>query len=381
MPTRVCIVQPLVPRYRVPVFERLSSTPGFEVELWADLSGHIGSLSGITASERIRLVPAPYREQRGIVWQPSILAAMRQNFDVVLLSWNVRSPHLFLSLALKRRPAVILWGHGFGTHHERFGGWLRRRTASMAEACLFYGPSGLKRAIDSGMSPDRLFVAPNAIDQAPIQLAAERWTDSVRRGEFLKRAGFRGGPLMLFLSRLEPEKRPELAIEALALVRERVPTAQLAFIGDGSCLPSLRQQVSTLGLGDHVQFLGQLHDEDLIAPWALSADVLVHPGALGLTIFHAFGYGLPVVTTDAMHLQMPEVEALEPGQNGLTYRHGDVAALAEACSKLMLDRELRGRLSACARDTVLSKGGRNVASMVAGMVHAIRSVQRSGRIS
>jgi glycosyltransferase involved in cell wall biosynthesis len=369
-----------VPRYRVPVFERLSSTPGLEVEIWADLSGRIGSLSGITASERIHLVHAPYRERRGIVWQPSILGAMRRNFDVVLLSWNVRSPHLFLSLALKRRPAVILWGHGFGTHHERFGGWLRRRTASMAEACLFYGPSGRERAIENGMPPDRLFVAPNAIDQAPIQAAADRWSDPVRRRQFLDKASFGGGPLMLFLSRLEPEKRPELAIEALALVRKRVPTAELAFIGDGSCLPSLKERVNALGLGHHVRFLGQLHDEDLIAPWALSADVLVHPGALGLTIFHAFGYGLPVITTDAMRLQMPEVEALEPGRNGLTYRHGDVADLADACGKVMLDRQLRERLSRCARDTVLSKGGRNVASMVSGMVHAIQSVERPGRV-
>lgn len=368
-----------MPRYRVPVFEHLSSCADLDVEVWADLSGRIGSLSGITTSERIRLVHAPYAERRGIVWQPAILEATRRGFDIVLLSWNVRSPHLFLALARRRRPSIMLWGHGFGTHHERAGGWLRRRTAAMAEGCLFYGPSGRDRAIAGGLRPDRLFVAPNAIDQDPIQAAARRWDDAGRRLECLRRSGFRGGPLMLFLSRLEPEKRPEMAIEALALVRQRVPGTELAFIGDGSQLPSLKARAQAMGLGDHVRFLGAMHEEDQIAPWALSASVLVHPGALGLTIFHAFGYGLPVVTTDAMHLQMPEVEALQPGFNGLTYRHGDVEDLARVCGTVMMDHDLRSRLSASARQTVLAEGGRNVSGMVSGMAHAIRVVAGAPR--
>lgn len=243
----------------------------------------------------------------------------------------------------------------------------------MAEGCLFYGPSGRDRAIEGGLRPDRLFVAPNAIDQGPIQAAADRWRDPERRIEFLRASGFHRGPLLLYLSRLEPEKRPDMAIEALSLVRKRVPDAKLAFIGDGSQRSSLEAQARALGLEDHVRFLGALHEEDRIAPWALSASILVHPGALGLTIFHAFGYGLPVITTDAMELQMPEVEALEPGRNGLTYRHGDVADLARVCSNVVLDRELRSRLSEFARHTVLAEGGRNVAGMVAGMTHAIRS--------
>jgi len=377
MATRVCIVQPLVPRYRGPVFERLSAVPDLSVEVWADLSGRVGSLEGITASDRIKLRHAPYKEHRGIVWQPAMLQAMHGDFDAVMLPWNIRSPHLFIALAKRRRPPVILWGHGFGTHHERLGGWLRRRAASMAEACMFYGPSSRDQAVAKGLPPDQLFVAPNAVDQELIQAAAARWADPQRRLQALHALGFQDGPFMLYMSRLEPEKRPDLAIEALPAIRECVPDAGLVFVGDGSQRPLLEARVRELGLGRHVRFMGAIHDEDRIAPLALSASLLIHPGALGLSIFHAFGYGLPVVTTDATHLQMPETEALEPGRNGLTFRQGDLADLARVCSRILLDQGLRSSLSAAARHTVLAENGRNIPGMVAGIERAIRFVSQS----
>ena len=247
----------------------------------------------------------------------------------------------------------------------------------MAEACLFYGPTSRDRAAAAGLPLDRLFVAPNAVDQDSIQATSARWEDPQDRLRAIRTGEFPSGPFMLFMSRLEPEKRPELAIDALAAIRNRVPSAELVFIGDGSQRPMLEARVRALGLDRHVRFLGAIHEENMIAPWALSASLLIHPGALGLSIFHAFGYGLPVVTTNAMHLQMPETEALEPGRNGLTFREGDLLDLVDVCSRIMLDRNLRSTLSAAARSTVLAEGGRNIASMVAGIERAIRFVSRS----
>ena len=123
-----------------------------------------------------------------------------------------------------------------------------------------------------------------------------------------------------------------------------------------------------------VRFLGSIHEEDRIAPWAVSASLLIHPGALGLSIFHAFGYGLPVVTSNRMSIQMPEVETLEPGINGLVYEHGNVQALAAACKSILIDPSLRKRLGDGARETVLRPGGRNIEGMVDGIMKAISAV-------
>jgi hypothetical protein len=76
-------------------------------------------------------------------------------------------------------------------------------------------------------------------------------------------------------------------------------------------------------------------------------------------------------------IQMPEVESLEPGINGLVYEHGDVIKLATVCRSVLTDHALRKKLSNVALETVLSPGGRNLDGMVNGTMKAIRAV--SGR--
>jgi glycosyltransferase involved in cell wall biosynthesis len=97
----------------------------------------------------------------------------------------------------------------------------------------------------------------------------------------------------------------------------------------------------------------------------------VHPGAIGLSIFHAFGYGLPVVTSDRVEIQMPEFETHRDGINGLLYRHGDAQDLASKLASLLAEDAVRRRMSAAALATVSGSRGRNVEGMVAGFLEAI----------
>ena len=93
----------------------------------------------------------------------------------------------------------------------------------------------------------------------------------------------------------------------------------------------------------------------------------------GLTISRAFGYGLPVVTSDNLGQQMPEPEALEGGINGVWYRQGDVEHLESRIVEIAQNRDLRRRLSEGAKRTVSSEGGRNMPGMIADFVYAIRA--------
>jgi glycosyltransferase involved in cell wall biosynthesis len=228
------------------------------------------------------------------------------------------------------------------------------------------------RCIDSS----KLFVAPNAINQSSILGAISAWNPD-RLQEFCLRQGISNRRTVLFLSRLEPEKRPELAVEALERLRSVHPEILLAFIGDGSSRPILEAMVRDRGLSDSVRFLGAIHDQFHIAPWALSSELLIHPGALDLTILHAFGYGLPVVTTNDKSIQMPEVDALVNGVNGLEYQDGNVGDLVACCSRLLSDSSLRARMSIAATESVTGPGGRNMTSMVDGILAALSFAAKS----
>ena len=119
-----------------------------------------------------------------------------------------------------------------------------------------------------------------------------------------------------------------------------------------------------------MRFLGAVYDEMALAPWFLSADAFCYPANIGLSLLHAFGYGLPVITTDRNELQNPEIEALEPGRNGLVYKHDDLEALASTLERVIVDRPLRESLAAEALVTATQRF--NLRTMVDGIEQAIR---------
>src|SRR5687768_9146744 len=70
-----------------------------------------------------------------------------------------------------------------------------------------------------GFAPERLHVAPNALDQSPILRARAQWLAAPERLATYRRAHNVGAPLILFVSRLKPENWLDVLIEAAALLR------------------------------------------------------------------------------------------------------------------------------------------------------------------
>lgn len=89
------------------------------------------------------------------------------------------------------------------------------------------------------------------------------------------------------------------------------------------------------------------------------------------------GYGLPVVTSDRIETQNPEIEALEHERNGLTYTHGSLDALVEALRRLFTDKPLRERLSAHAHQTATQKY--SITRMADGLENALRFAAERAR--
>jgi glycosyltransferase involved in cell wall biosynthesis len=143
-------------------------------------------------------------------------------------------------------------------------------------------------------------------------------------------------------------------------------------LGDGPERKQLEDRARQRGISQAIQWRGPLYDEDSLAPWFMSSAVLVHPGAVGLTLLHAFGYGLPVVTHDERSQQMPEIAALGDGSNGVLFRQGDVKSLAETLLGVLRAPELRSHLSEAALRTAREEFNTAVmAQRFSEMVHAV----------
>jgi glycosyltransferase involved in cell wall biosynthesis len=378
---RVILQQPALPKYRIPVFRELARRPGI------DLTVVYGSTPGLDNATpdgfEAKYVPL-YRGHifgEPVYWHaPQWDYATREKADALIVTWDLHYAALVPGLlrAKANDVATIAWGHAASKDEIPWQAALRRKVGQLATATLFYNGTIARRHIDAGYDPRRVFVAQNSLDQAPIEQAKRYWLERPGALEaFRQREGIGGCPTILFVSRLDHTRKLELLLQATATLREQIPNIRLVIIGKGDHEPALRREVDALDIAPNVRFVGALYEEAQLAPWFLSATVFAFPNSMGLSLPHAFGSGLPVVTSDRLDAHGPEIESLRHGRNGLLFKDGDVGSLVEMLARVLRDPALARRLSEDALRTVTSE--LTLSNMVDGFEQAIRFCARPAR--
>ena len=146
-------------------------------------------------------------------------------------------------------------------------------------------------------------------------------------------------PVVVYAGRLKKAKRPDHAIRAFKIVKEKFPNAELWVIGDGPFRKDLERTA-----GDGVKFFGGLPNEErrrlLARAW-----VLVNPSVregFGLNVLEANALGTPCVAYDVAGLR----DSIINEKTGLLVKEkGDVEKLAEVIIMILKDETLRTTLS------------------------------------
>ena len=296
-----------------------------------------------------------------------------QSWDAVVMVWNTR--YLSLVPAILRAKMngipVILWGHGYSKRRGFFRDRVRNLVTVFADAVLFYDPLSRAQACGSG-DRENYFVAPNAIDQTPITQQKKNWlADDRNLSEFKKQHNLEDREIVLFVSRIEPKNRLDVLLRGIAKAKSKHPDILLAVIGGGNKeqVDTLRDLARQLDIETNVHFLGSIYEEHEIAPWFLVSKIFCYPSNIGLSLMHAFGYGLPALIGDDFSKCNPEIYAFEPGINGMTFKDGDSDDLAIQICKLFEDADLQQTLGRNAAKTAAETA--TLENMVAGIEEAI----------
>jgi rhamnosyl/mannosyltransferase len=162
-----------------------------------------------------------------------------------------------------------------------------------------------------------------------------------------------GPPTVLFVGQMRHYKGVD---DLLAAMRAVPAPARLRLAGDGPMRARWEALGRSLGLGERVEFLGQVPDEALPALYR-SADVLVLPStsraeAFGMVLLEAMASGLPCVTTE---VGSGTSYVVQDGVTGLVVPPRDPAALASALACLAADPAERARMGAAGRARVLAE--------------------------
>lgn len=170
-------------------------------------------------------------------------------------------------------------------------------------------------------------------------------------------------------------------IDACRLLAERDVAFSCRFIGDGPDRAALTDRIEAAGLADRVTLAGRLTSDEVAVTLAES-DVLVAPSVptrsgkregIPVVLMEAMGSGLPVVASRLSGIP----ELVTDDVDGILVPPGDPAALADALARLAADSDLRGRLGAAGRETVLRDF--DVDRNAATLASRIRSSLETGR--
>lgn len=141
-----------------------------------------------------------------------------------------------------------------------------------------------------------------------------------------------GEPMILFVGRLDTEKRVQELVQAFAGLNPEHP-ARLEIVGDGQERQRLHHLITQLGVGDRVRMRGHVSDDDLLECYRRAA-VFCMPGVAelqSLVTLEAMSAGKPVVAADAMALP----HLVRPGKNGWLYQPGNTGELAMRLAALL----------------------------------------------
>jgi glycosyltransferase involved in cell wall biosynthesis len=345
----VDIVQPIVPEYRVALFEGLARDAELSVSVQASRSLDNRNVS-VPVNDSFYSLDHPVVHFPGtpFVWQKKLrLINVKRRGDVLVVCGNIThlSNYWLIVRARACGAGIIWWGH----HRTAFSrSWkVRLRllvTRLVSDVVLCYTDEGIRYLLANGFKPERVFATGNTINQVPIEEACSFWTVE-RLNAFRKKQGLIGTKVIVFCSMLRRKTQLDVLIAAMSKDVLKRMNVRLVIIGDGEMRREYEDMATRLGVISRVEWLGIIHDQNAIAPWFLSARAFVYPGAIGLSLLHAFSYGLPVITHGNADHQMPEFEALIPNENGLVFNEGEPNDLASKIAYLLSSDVLFTRLS------------------------------------
>jgi D-inositol-3-phosphate glycosyltransferase len=188
-----------------------------------------------------------------------------------------------------------------------------------------------------GADPERVFIVPPGVDLATFQ--------PMERADARREIGYGSERLLLFVGRLERLKGVEIAIRALALLRDRrhddvrlLILGEDSHEGDESEKDRLKSIATEAGVRDRVDFVGSVAHHEL--PYFYSAaDVCVMPSyseSFGLVALEAQACGCPVVASGVSGLR----SVVRDEVSGYLIDEHEPAAYAERIGRLLADREL-----------------------------------------
>ena len=342
MKKKVVLLERIFSHYRKPVYDRLAQ----KLDL---LLLHGSNNSGIKTTH------APYARQIPS-WQYSksettvVLFPLREiiKFEAQLLICDLALGMLNLPIILAVcklfNIKVAFWSHGYNRKtgfqpYKSLKDGYRLGLLKSVDANIVYSEND-KTFLQNFLDKKKLFVAQNTLDTQTLgRIKDELETEGINH--IKSRLNIKHKYNLVFIGRMLASKKPELLISVgELLIRKYRLNVGLHFVGEGERLSLVKELARSKSLNEHCYFHGSLYDDHQSGALLYMGDLMLMPGAIGLSVNHAFCFDCPVVSfqkarTGPFH--GPEVGYVLNGETGYLVAEQNPAALADIIYQHLTD--------------------------------------------
>jgi len=267
------------------------------------------------------------------------LGSWLENWRPALLQCFLAHANILGAYAGRRLGIPIVTG--IRVAEQRLNGhcWLQRRTDAFVQkhVCVSASVADFAERV-MRLAPDKLIVIPNGVDTERF-----RNVEPIPPTELGISPGRR---LILFVGRLEADKRPNWLIDRMPAIAARLPNHDLVIAGRGPLEHQLGRQAERLGVAGRVHLMGWRPD---VPRLLAAADLLVLTSS---------SEGMPNVVLEAMAAARPVIatqvhgvaELLGDGAAAQVVPSHDTEAFVDAVVRVADDRGLATSLGHDNRD-------------------------------
>jgi len=375
----ICLVHPTIGPYRHLLFEKLSET----IELM------VYYCSGQTNKRQWDLWPRAYNYKYKILpriaikihheefsLNPSIIEEIIKTKPHRVIICGYTDPTMWLAFIISRflKIPIIYWTEGIKEPLSILG--LITRPVRLfflknSTSILVPGKISKKYVTNFGVEPNKVVVAPNAIDNEFFFKIMDK--NQQYKEHFKRQLKHEGKVYILCIGQLIERKGIKYLIKAFSKIEKEFNNVVLLILGSGILEPNLKNLAKSLKIHNIQILTSGLRLEKLIMIYSI-ADIFVLPtleDIWGFVINEAMACGLPVISTRASQAAL---EMIIPGENGYIIQERNAEELYVTLKNMIISQDERERMGNKSREIVTHRF--SMSHMVEGFLFAINSVPK-----
>jgi glycosyltransferase involved in cell wall biosynthesis len=332
----------LAPLYNAPVFQLMDSEIkcdffiGDRVYLPIKLMDYneLGGFKKILTN--IRLVSKFY-------WQKDALQLVFKPYKKYIITGEPYciSTWLIIIIAKIVGKKTFLWTHGWYGNETIIKRFIKKIFFGLSTKVLLYGDYARDLMIKEGFPPDKLVTVYNSLDY----IKQFNIKETLSLTSIYKKYFQNNFPVLLYIGRIQRNKKLDLLIEAMSLLFTRGISCNLIIIGEEAEDTNIHMLVNKYKLDKFIWFYGSCYDESNLGELIYNANLCVVPGDVGLTVMHSFVYGTPIITHNNFAKHGPEFEAIKEGVTGIFFKEGSVDDLVDKiCNWITISADKREKI-------------------------------------